>query len=177
LVAAILVALLAGIGVGWLLPRSEPASVGDHRAYPADSGEITLAEGLRRFGIAVPGCVADEDLRYAWINEGFSYYQDAYLTFRASEECMNTFLSANRMVARVTQAAQLAGPEAETRPFKHDLTRSAEVVAELGWEVGPDERFEQFGVTTASSYSMTAFVRRLPDSSNLRAYVCAYRAG
>jgi hypothetical protein len=176
LVAAILVALVVGLGVGWLLPRSEPASVGDHRAYPADSGEITLAEGLRRAEIALPGCVEDEDLRYAWINEGYSYYQDGYLMFRTSEECMNTFLSANRMVARVTQATRLAGPEAEGPP-RYSESWLNDTFAELGWEVGPEQSFQQFGVTTGGSYAMTAFVRRLPGSSDVRAYVYAYRAG
>lgn len=176
LVAALVVALLVGLGIGRLLPRSEPDPIGDHGAYPAHSGEITLDEGLERASIVVPSCVEDEDLRYAWINDGYGYYQDGYLMFRTYQACMNTFLSANGMVARVSQANRLVGPDAAEPPIYSESWKD-EVFRELGWEIGPEQKFEQFVATTASSYRLNAFIRHMPGSSDVRAYIFTYRAG
>lgn len=164
-----------GLLLGACRMSTDPDVPADSRAYAADSGAVSLEEGLRRGAINLPSCTED-GLRYALIDNGFGYYYDVYLMFLTTEPCMNTFLQSNRMHERVTQATLLSGAEAEEK-IMFLPPWSGEIVEGLGWEVGPDQTFQEFSVTTPSMYPMKALVQHLPESSGVRAYVYAYRGG
>ncbi|MFE9207421.1 hypothetical protein [Micromonospora sp. NPDC007230] len=53
------------------------------------------------------------------------------------------------------------------------IGRSA-FISELGWQIGPDQRFQKFGVGRSDYWSVFALVRHIPDSSGVQAYVYAF---
>lgn len=167
--------LALGLLLGACRIGTDPDVPVDPRAYAADSGAISLEEGLQRGAINLPSCMED-DLRYALIDNGFGYYYDVYLMFRTTEPCMNSFLQSNRMHERVTQATLLGGAEDEEE-LMFLPPWSDEIIDSLGWKVGPNQTFQEFSVTTPSMYPMKALVQHLPESSGVRAYVYAYRGG
>jgi hypothetical protein len=124
----------------------------------------------------MPEC-ADTRLRFALIDDGFGYYFNIYLKLESwSVSCMDSFLSANGMVDTF-QATQVGGVEAERPLSQHRLWTDSQPVREMSWQLGPDQRFQQFAVTTEKMYSVTTLVQHLPGTANVQAFVYAFRGG
>ncbi|MEU4770954.1 hypothetical protein [Micromonospora sp. NPDC023644] len=147
----------------------------DARAYDIDSGVISLDEGLRRADIRLPSCLYD-DLRYAAVDDGFGYYYKVFLRLESSEECVNRFLAANGMRG-LLQAERIGGRDAE-RPLSFRSRWMDEgVVTAMGWQIGPEQRFQEFSVGKPNLYSVHALVQHMPDSQNIWAYVYVAHGG
>lgn len=108
--ALVVVIIVSGVVIFREIWRSEPV---DPRAYAVDSGEISLKEGLARAEVSLPEC-AEDDLRYAFIDDGFEYYCKIYLKLEESRGCINEFLEKNAMVD-VLQVGTIGGAESEYR--------------------------------------------------------------
>ncbi len=164
--------IVSGVVIFREVRRSESV---DPRAYAVDSGEISLNEALARAEIGLPECAKD-DLRYALIDDGFEYYYKIYLKLEESRECINDFLEKNAMVD-VFQSGRIGGVESENRIEVHSIWMDSYPVAEIGWKLGRNERFQEFSVGKASLYAVTALVQHIPGSVKYRAYVHAFRGG
>jgi hypothetical protein len=153
-----------------------PGTTRDDRAYPVDSGELTLDTGLARAGIQVPDCLAD-DLRYALINDGFNYYYRVYLGLRTSEDCMNQFLERNGVSHYVTKARQVESREWE-KPLKYrPLWMDNEVVRQLGWRIGADEPLLTYGARTGTDYTVELYLQHVAGTPDVLGYLYAFHGG
>ncbi|MEV6971161.1 hypothetical protein AB0M47_39290 [Hamadaea sp. NPDC051192] len=65
----------------------------DERAYSYDSGDMSLENGVKLYGLIMPDCPYD-DVHYALVGD---WGHDIYLSFSASSECMLSFLRVNAM--------------------------------------------------------------------------------
>ena len=147
----------------------------DPRAYAVDSGEITLDESLQRSGIQLPECVRD-DLRYDLINDGFNYHYILYMKIETDEACASLFLGANKMQG-LGGITKMGGASAEKPLSYRELWMSNKVISDMVWEIGPEQRFQKFGVTTHNTYPVNALVQHVPNSSTVRMYVYAFHGG
>lgn len=172
-VAAVLV--IAIVAAGAIVMQIRSSAKRDPRAYPADSGEITLEEGLRRSGIVLPDCM-HKDLRYALVGDGFGYHYKVYLYLQASEDCMNHFLVNNAMVD-LFQNVQLGGVRAEKALGHRERWMDSSLIREIGWRLGSEQRFQEFQGNTENMYAIDALIQHVPGSSVPRAYVYAFRGG
>lgn len=155
--------------------RGPATSARNVRAYAVDSGDITLDEGLRRADLRLPECLHG-NLRFATVDDGFGYYYKLYLRLESSEECTNSFLIANEMRGLV-QAERIKGSEAERPLSFRSRWMDGDIVADMGWQIGPEQRFQEFGVGKPNLYSAHALVQHVPDSQNVLAYVYAFHGG
>lgn len=170
--ALVVVIIVSGVVIFREIWRSEPV---DPRAYAVDSGEISLKEGLARAEISLPEC-AEDDLRYAFIDDGFEYYCKIYLKLEESRGCINEFLEKNAMVD-VLQVGTIGGAESEYRIEVRSIWMDSYPVFEMGWKLGRNERFQEFTVGKANLYALTALVQHIPGSRKYRAYIHAFRGG
>ncbi|MGH8684454.1 MAG: hypothetical protein ACREUM_03795 [Nitrosospira sp.] len=177
LIVVIAVSLaVAAVVVIVSLIKDPPAEKFDRRAYKVNGGEISLKEGLRRADIRLPRCL-ERDLKYALIDNGFGYYYDIYLKLQASADCVNSFLAANAMRDFVLQTGEVGGADAERRLNYRPAWMKSDLVAKMGWEIGPQQRFQKFGVGKSNLYSVTALVQQMRNPHDVRAYVYAFRGG
>jgi hypothetical protein len=140
-----------------------------------DSGDLPLEEGLRRAGLEVPECMQD-DLRYALIDNGFGYYYKIYLRLESSVSCMDSFLEANGM-RDVFQATRTGGVAAE-EPLPHrELWMDDEVVKQMGWGIGPEQRFQEFQMGNYKHHNVRALVQHVPGKPGSRAFVYGFHGG
>jgi hypothetical protein len=166
--------LLTGVACSCGGPRRVPVT--DDRAYAVDSGELTLDEGLKRAGIRIPGCLA-EDLRYALVNDGFNYYYWVYLSLRTSEECMNEFLDDNNIRNSLTGAARVEGAEYEKPLRARPLWMDRSEVREMGWSVGPEQSFQDYGARTGTDYTIDMVIQHVPGTDEVQGYLYAFKSG
>ena len=156
--------------------RTPAGDGGGVSAYPVDSGDITLEEGLKRADVTAPKCLRD-DLRYALVDDGFGYHYRVYLGTRSTVECMDRFLAVNGMRNAVTGSPRVDGSDQDRPLTNRSPWMDADTIAELGWQVGPDQRFQKFGVTKGNLYTVFALVRHVPGSPEVQAYVHAFHGG
>lgn len=156
--------------------RTPAGDGGGVSAYPVDSGDITLDEGLKRAGLRVPPCLRD-DLRYALIDDGFGYYYRVYLGTNSTVECLDSFLAANGLRDALTGSRQVGGHDQERLLTNRFPWMDTETISKLGWQIGPDQRFQKFGAGRGDGYTVFALVRHIPDSSDVQAYVYAFKSG
>ncbi|MET8360815.1 hypothetical protein [Micromonospora sp. NPDC005171] len=159
-------------GVG-RAPAAEHAK--DDRAYEVDSGDLSFDEGMQRAGIEVPGCALDS-LRYALIDDGLGFYYKTYMHIYSSEECLNGFLAANGMRTAL-QTEQIGGSELESPLRFRSRWMNEGVIRRMEWNLGPDQRFQEFSVGKQNQYSIQALVQHVPGSSAVQAYVYASHGG
>lgn len=178
---AMIVVLLSAVITGGCAKDSGQAGRGpgaaarDPRAYEVDSGDLPLDEGLRRAGLKVPDCLQD-DLRYALVDDGLGYHFKVYLRLESSVSCMDKFLEANGM--RDTFQATKTGGTAAERPLVYrDAWMDDELIRQMGWDIGSEQRFQEFGMGNEKLYRVDALVQHVPDSSRLQAYVYAFHGG
>ncbi|MGW4467994.1 hypothetical protein [Micromonospora sp. NPDC004704] len=171
-VSAVMVA--GGFFIGRQVEGSDQAGR-DPRGYQLDGGDLPLDDGLQRAGVGVPEC-ARENLRYAFVGNGFGHYRDVYLRVSGSEDCVNSFLEANGLHDDL-KATRSGGAAAE-RPLEvRDRWLDREPVAKMGWQVGPEQRFQRFVGQRANSYTATVMVQHTPDPPVVRAYLYAFYGG
>jgi hypothetical protein len=89
---------------------------------------------------------------------------------------MNDFLAANKMLDTF-QATEVGGTDAERPLSQNRQWINSEPVQRIEWKLGPDQRFQQFAVTTSAMYVVTALVQHIPETPYVRAYVYAFRGG
>ncbi|MDZ5490982.1 MULTISPECIES: hypothetical protein [Micromonospora] len=90
---------------------------------------------------------------------------------------MDSFLTANGLRDALTGSSRVGGPDQE-RPFTNRSPwMDNEIISELGWQIGPDQRFQKFGVGRGGRYTVFALVRHVPDSTGVQAYVYAFHGG
>ncbi|WP_203820351.1 hypothetical protein [Paractinoplanes ferrugineus] len=160
------------IGVVWRDDLPWIGKPSDPRAYSADSGDLSLAEGLRRAGLTVPGCF-DDRLRYALVDNGFGYYYTVYLRIEASQDCVEQFVDANTLTGSLRPSRIGPADEDKTLPSSGPWQQD-ETVERLGWQVGPQQRFQKFGRWNDANYNVTALVQHLaPSSDDVVAYIHA----
>lgn len=147
----------------------------DPRAYEVDSGELTFDEAVQRAEIRVPDCARDR-LRYATIDDGFGYYYKVYMRIVSSEVCVNDFLAANDMRG-LLQAQRIQGVEGEKRLLVRESWMDAPVIDEMGWQLGAEQRFQEFSVGKSNQYSVRALVQHLPEVGSVQAYVYTFHGG
>lgn len=145
-------------------------------AYPVDSGDITLEEGLERANVTLPPCLRD-DLRYALVDDGFGYYYRVYLGANSTAECLDGFLAANGLRNAVTGSRQVGGPDQDRPLTNRSPWMDTKTISELGWQIGPDQRFQKFGAGRGDLYTVFALVRHIPNSSAVQAYIYAFHGG
>ncbi|MBQ1049725.1 hypothetical protein KBX50_14785 [Micromonospora sp. C51] len=155
--------------------RGPATSAPDARAYSVDSGDITLNEGLRRANLRLPECL-QEKLRFATAGDGFGYHYKLYLRLDSSEACINSFLAANGMRG-LLQAERIRGSGAERPLSFRSLWMDEDIVTDMGWQLGPEQRFQEFSVGKPNLYSAHALVQHVPDSQNVVAYVYVFHGG
>ncbi|BCJ65039.1 hypothetical protein Prubr_20600 [Polymorphospora rubra] len=132
-----------------------------------------MEDGLRRAALELPECL-HERLRYALVDNGFGYYHHIYLKLESSEQCMNSFLALNAMDGDLG-ATTLGGVAAERIPIYRSRWMDDDVVRRLGWQIGPEQRFQRFSVGKPTLYGVFVLVQHVPGSSDVRAYVHAGR--
>lgn len=145
----------------------------DSRAYSVDSGKISLEAGLERVGLEVPVCLND-GLRYALYYEGYEYYQDLYLRLSGSMDCMNDFLEMNELQDYL-QKRRVGGATAERQLSHRPLWLDEAPIPEIGWRVGPEQKFQVFSVGRPAGYSVEVLMQRSQGLDSYSAYLYANR--
>ncbi|WP_203703626.1 hypothetical protein [Asanoa iriomotensis] len=149
--------------------------VRDPRAYEIDDGRVLLETGLERAALSVPSCLGPS-LKYALVDDGFGYYYKVFLAATGSVDCMDELVVGNGMT-RVPEKTRV-GDASEDKPLAFRRSwMDDEVVAKMGWQLGPAEKFQEFGVGLPTQYAVTALVQHVPNSAELRVYVYAFRGG
>jgi hypothetical protein len=166
--------LVAVIFIGVRLTKPPPI-VHDPRAYDISTPKVSLEEALKRAHLVIPECL-ESNLRYALIDNGFGYYYDIYLKLDASVSCADTFLLANAM-RDTLQAQQVGGVDAEKPISFRNSWMDGEPVHQMGWQLGTDQRYQEFGVGNEQMYNVTALLQHVPDISKVRMFVYAFHGG
>lgn len=176
LIAGIFVLLVGvgALGVHAVDGRGERSQVRDARAYKISSTRISLDEALRRAGFVVPECL-DQSLRYALVDDGFGYHYKIYLRFESSVECVGTFVKTNGMQGLLND--HIAGPEKERLLTYRSAWMDEPPIPQMGWEVGSEQRFQEFSMGNERLYAVTALIQHVAGTSNVRAYVYAFHGG
>jgi hypothetical protein len=148
----------------------------DDRAYSIDSGQLTLAEGLRRANIQLPECLT-KHLRYALVDNGFGYYYDVYLQLEAPPACMEELIQTNKLYGFVSQQLRLEDATHDRKLPVRDLWLDRVEVSRIGWEVGPDQAFQEFVGATTPKERVHLLVQHTHDPALVRAYLYASHGG
>jgi hypothetical protein len=163
--------IVAGSIAAFMVGRKNP----DPRAYPSSDSDVSLDEALKRADIVVPNCLADR-LRYALEDNGFGYYDSIYLKLLAPQACTQEFLDENSMVSPL-QSRTIGGPADDTALNYRELWMSNAVVGRLGWDLGPDQKFQQFSAGKPTNYSVTVLLQHAGTAGDISAYVYAFHGG
>lgn len=171
-----LVMFMGAVWLFWNVPAKEPVNVPrDPRAYEVSSRAISLEEGLRRAGVRLPRCLGD-DFNYALINDGFGYYYKIYIQLVSSERCVNDLLLDNGMKDTFGNA-QLIGPEAQGKLSHRLMWMDEYPVPQMGWNVGPEQRFHRFWGRGTTYYTIELLVQYRSEDQAIQAYLYAFRGG
>lgn len=120
--ALVVMVVAVGITVACTRPR-------DSRAYPNDSGDMPLKQGLKLFAIVMPDCPT-QDLRYALVGSWGGH--DLYLSFSASSECMQSFVKLNDM----RDGGEVSAPGVEFQ--------ASTDLKQVGWRFAADRKYHRY---------------------------------
>jgi hypothetical protein len=148
----------------------------DDRAYSVDSGDLTLEEGLSRAKIILPDCLMSR-LKYALVDNGFGYYYDIYLALESAPDCMERLIKANQLYGFVSQQLRLEGASQDQKLIYRDSWLDKDEVSDMGWDVGPDQAFQEFVGATTPKERVQLLVRHTPDPEVVQAYLYASHGG
>lgn len=174
LISGVVLLVAAGSTAAFVIGRPDPDP--DPRAYPSSARDVSLEEALRRADLVVPNCLADH-LRYALEDNGFGYYYTIYLKLLAPQSCVQQLLTDNSMVSPL-QSNTIGGPADDTGLDYREMWMSNDVVNRLGWDLGPGQRFQKFGVgKPTTNYSVTVLLQHAGAGGDISAYVYAVHGG
>jgi hypothetical protein len=82
-----------------------------------------------------------------------------------------------RLVGAGGRLDTIAASGAEHTLKYRSLWLSTEEVARIGWQVGPEQTFLEFGARTPTYYSVEVLVQRVPGTDSVVGYLYAFHGG